>query len=45
MTAAALSFGFAVYRWIEQPLLRGFHRWQPRRQPSAMATDASIVPR
>ena len=43
MAAAALSCGLAVYRWIEQPLLRICHRWQPRQKAGQIAVDASVV--
>jgi peptidoglycan/LPS O-acetylase OafA/YrhL len=43
MTAAALTGGFAVHRWLEEPLLRISHRWQPRRPSASLSTDASVV--
>jgi len=31
MIAAALGCGLAIYRWIEQPLLRACQSWEPQR--------------
>jgi len=43
MTVAALGFGFAVYWWVEQPLLRVCHRWASGRKTPPITPHAGVV--
>jgi exopolysaccharide production protein ExoZ len=44
MLAAAVGCGFAIYHWIEQPMLRASHTWLARRRkPVAVVPEMSTV--
>ena len=43
MVAAAVGFGIASYRWIEQPMLRALQTWQPRRKSTPVSSGLSVA--
>jgi exopolysaccharide production protein ExoZ len=45
MAVAALGWGRASYRLIEQPLLRALQSWQPRRHSAPVSTGMSVGPK